>query len=625
MRTREILSLIFLICLSLDLDATTITVSTDIGFDPIDNTNFLQFAFEETTEDTVIVDKVNGMDWNTGPLRIERNNVTIIFEEGVVLKALPGVFDIFESLIQVTDKNNIAIIGYGATFMMNKQEYIDLGDSEFRHGINLGSASDILIEGLTILDTGGDGILVSRSFQPTSLKNYSENIDIVNCVFTNNYRQGVSIVSVVNANLINCEFSETKGALPEDGIDIEPDVPEDRIENVLISGCRIFNNFGNAIQLAFQNMDDASRDISVIVENTYMANNHDVSNVFAFAEIAATDNGANGVDGFVEFNNCFIESSDWTAVYARKSVESYDLNFTNCVFKDISNDPIAFNNPIFLEVNNYDNPVPRFGGLNFTDCVIFYDENIPFFNQIGNPSTSDGLGNVTGNFFVINPNVDAGFDVGPNPENVVINYEFFDTFPITEVSLSSNQLDYLEEEKFIQYECNRTSNLTIPLAVTYTYGGVASYGNDYNRESGFVIIPANSMSIADTINIIQDALIEPIESLNLLLDDSECIKIGDNSRLNFTITEVITSVANTKGLIGIKVYPNPSTETIFIETLLIDFDLSLIDAGGYEHKTAKNLSYNGSLDVNDLSNGIYFLDIKDNINGDVLTLKMVKQ
>ncbi len=296
-----------------DMNATSFTVSTDIGFDLVDNTNILQFAFTETTEDTIIVDNV-GSDWNIGPISIGRNNITIIFEEGVVLRALPDEFDIFESLVEIRDKNNITIIGYGASFIMNKQEYIDLADSEFRHGINLGSATDILIEGLTILDTGGDGILISRSFLPTSPKNYCENINIKNCVFTNNYRQGLSIVSVVGANIINCEFSETKGTLPEDGIDIEPDVPEDRIENILISGCRIFNNFGNAIQLAFQNMDDDSRDISVTVEDTYMSNNHDESNVFAFAEIAASDNDGNGVDGFVNFTNCFIESSQWTAV-----------------------------------------------------------------------------------------------------------------------------------------------------------------------------------------------------------------------------------------------------------------------------------------------------------------------
>ena len=82
------------------------------------------------------------------------------------------------------------------------------------------------IEGLTILDTGGDGILVTRSFQPNSLKNYCENILIKNCRFSNNYRQGLSITSAKDLTILNCEFSETNGTLPEDGIDLEPDNPE---------------------------------------------------------------------------------------------------------------------------------------------------------------------------------------------------------------------------------------------------------------------------------------------------------------------------------------------------------------------------------------------------------------
>ncbi len=63
-------------------------------------------------------------------------------------------------------------------------------------------------------------------------------------MMSNNYRQGFSITSVKDATILNFEFSETSGTLPEDGIDIEPDIPEERIENVLIKGCRIFNNFG---------------------------------------------------------------------------------------------------------------------------------------------------------------------------------------------------------------------------------------------------------------------------------------------------------------------------------------------------------------------------------------------
>ena len=46
---------------------------------------------------------------------------------------------------------------------------------------------------------------------------------------------------------------------------------------------------------------------------------------------------------------------------------------------------------------------------------------------------------------------------------------------------------------------------------------------------------------------------------------------------------------------------------------------------GKLYETAKEFSHYADLNINDLSNGIYFLDIKDNINGNIFTVKMIKQ
>ncbi len=618
-----VLSILFIGMHFTILHASKIIVSTEIGFDPIESTSFLQYAFQETTEDTIVIDHV-GMDWNTGPLRIERDDITIIFEEGVVLRALAGEFDIFESLINVNDKSNIKIIGYDATFIMNKQEYIDLADSEFRHGISLNSGTNIIIEGLTILDTGGDGILVTRSFQPNSLKNYCENIIIKNCRFSNNYRQGLSITSAKDLTILNCEFSETNGTLPEDGIDIEPDIPEERLENILIKDCRIFNNFGNAIQLALFMMQDNSMDVSITIENTYMANNHHPSNTFDFAEIAATDNGTNGVDGFVHFKNCYIKSSQWSAVYASKTVESFDLNFTNCVFKDVSNNKIDLNNPIFLEVTDYDNQVPRFGGLNFTDCAIIYDEDIPFFNLFENLPTSDGLGNITGNFFIVNLN-DAGYFSGVNPENVNITYEYFPTIPLTEISLTTNQLNYLEEDKYIDFEITRNTNIEIPVAVEFEYTGSAEYGLDYDRSNGFTIIPSNSSFVMDAIEIIQDLTEEPSERLEMSAVENDCVQVGPTSVLEFVIDDMLTSTVeeNIYENNEVKIFPNPTQEIVQIETKSTNCDITIYDNNGQAIRSFKNQFSKTTIDCSHFNPGIYFLKIDNKVNNTFTTHKII--
>ena len=597
------------------LFSSSIIVGADIGFDALNSTSFLQYAFQETTEDTIIIDYIAGAVWNTGPLTIERSNVTIIFEKNVVLQALPGAFGIFESLIQISDQSNIDMIGYGATLMMNREEYVLLNDSEFRHGLSLGSVTNMRIEGLTIIETGGDGILLTRSFRPNSPKNYCENITILNCKLSNNYRQGLSVTSVSGARILNSEFSETSGTLPEDGIDFEPDIPEERIENVLVKDCRIFNNNGNAIQFAMFMMNDNSRDISITIENTYMANNHDPSNTFDFAEIAATDNGNNGVDGFVTFKNCFIESSEWTAVYVSKTVLSYFMNFENCVFKDVSNNLQSLNNPIFLEVTDYSNPVPRFGGLNFKDCVIEYDQEIPFFNLVENIPTSPGLGDVTGNFFIVSPS-DNGLNLGSDPMDVNIEYQHFTEFPEASVNLKEMQVDYLEQEQNIIFEVERELNSDMPLAVLYNYSGKAIYGLDYERAPGVLVIPPNTASTMDTIEIVLDTIIENSELLTLVIEDDSCYTIGNDSMIHFSINDGVVSLLPEYELGEqiINVFYRPDNAAVAINVLDTNFNVRILQEDQSVFKAYDELSFPLSLDINDLPEGLFFIEIANNAN-----------
>ncbi|MBK9512234.1 MAG: hypothetical protein IPO05_01085 [Flavobacteriales bacterium] len=50
----------------------------------------------------------------------------------MVLRARPGAFNnIYATLFQLRTSTNITIIGYGATFQMNRSEYALLNDSEF--------------------------------------------------------------------------------------------------------------------------------------------------------------------------------------------------------------------------------------------------------------------------------------------------------------------------------------------------------------------------------------------------------------------------------------------------------------------------------------------------------------
>ena len=57
------------------------------------------------------------------------------------------------------------------------------------------------------------------------------------CVFDRNYRQGFSVISVINLLVERCVFSNTNGTDPQAGVDLEPDFPSHRLTNVTFRDC----------------------------------------------------------------------------------------------------------------------------------------------------------------------------------------------------------------------------------------------------------------------------------------------------------------------------------------------------------------------------------------------------
>jgi len=538
--------------------ATTVVVSEDYGFNTTNATSFIQGALNSNA-DTVIIDQVNVV-WLVDPLRIDRNDLTLILEPGVVLRARANSYGPNDVLLRIDDRERITIWGYGATLQMPKDEYIALNDSEYRHTIHLGSTKDIRIEGLLLEDSGGDGLYVGISFQPGSIRNYCEITIVRNCHMRNNYRQGISIISVKNCLIEYCDISETKGTLPEDGIDIEPFEPDQFLENLLIRHCRIYNNYGKAIQVALWEMNDNSPDISIRIEDTYMANNHDPSNIYAYAEIALTDNQKNGIDGSVEFENCYIASSEWSAVYVSKTVESYEASFRNCVFKGVSKNPIDFNAPIFFEVTNYQETVPRFGGVDFQNCTIIYDNDQPFFDLYENLDTSPGLGNVFGSFTVVHPG-STGYQMGQNPSNVTVQVEYLTELPEHTASLAFQSLNVQEGESGF-LEITRDVVLDYPMAYELSLAGEAVRGMDYALQVGFIRIDPGQSSGVLEFPIVEDQAWEGPEWITSALVDSDCYNIeGQTADILIGTLSSVSSIASPI----VKVIPNPTQDFFTLE------------------------------------------------------------
>ena len=205
------LFLLTLVMFSTLLIGQGVKVST-YGFNNDDNKRAFYKAIR--TNDTIIIDR-QATEWLVSPLTLRNlNDKTIIFEKDVVFKAKPGAYaSTSDCLLKFVGCENISIVGNGASLIMNKEEYIN---GEWRMGLSFMGCRNVTVSDLTISGSGGDGIYID-GYKDTL---YSENMVFDSIISTNNKRQSMSIISAKDVWVKHSVFTETKGTLPEAGLDI---------------------------------------------------------------------------------------------------------------------------------------------------------------------------------------------------------------------------------------------------------------------------------------------------------------------------------------------------------------------------------------------------------------------
>jgi len=190
--------------------------------------------------------------YNVDPIFIP-SNADVVFNSGVVVQANLG-FTTSQRLLNITNSNNVSIDGYGAIFKMRKSEYTS---GEWRHCLGITNSMNVEIYGIECSDSGGDGVYIEGT---------SENIIIQDAVFDNNRRQGMSIISAKDLWVTNCQFTHTNGTPPEAGIDIEPNLPTDRLVNIHLDGNLTDSNNGAGIMVSIYALTSASADVSITID-----------------------------------------------------------------------------------------------------------------------------------------------------------------------------------------------------------------------------------------------------------------------------------------------------------------------------------------------------------------------
>lgn len=373
------------------------------GFNPADSTATLQAAIDSGAEKLIIENME--VPWITEGLRLASDQ-EIVFESGVVVLAKRGAFKRgTDSLFSAEGKHNITLTGEKATLRMWKEDYADAAKyskAEWRNVIMLRSCSQVKITGLTLADSGGDGIYLGASKPGVPCSD----VTIQNVVCDNNYRQGISVISARNLLIENCVLKNTSGTAPESGIDFEPNAANEELTNCEMRNCVSENNKGRGFLFALPHLHSDSAPLSIRLENCRSSGD---SRAVELATANRSDTA--GVKGKIEFVDCEFENSVSAAILIRdKTVTAAQVRFERCTIVDPAKEspettPIQFGSNAL--------GADTFGGIHFEKCSINDSvDRLPM--SYSDLSGGVGLADITGTLLTHRDGHDTTYELTPN-------------------------------------------------------------------------------------------------------------------------------------------------------------------------------------------------------------------
>lgn len=166
-----------------------------------------------------------------------KSNMTLKMAAGATLKAIPNNLETY-AVLYLAGASNVTLDG--GTLEGDRREHLGK-TGEWGMGLHIaGGAAHITISGVTAKNMWGDGFYVQGA------------TDVTFCSVTadHNRRQGLSIIEVDGLVVTNSMFKNTKGTRPSAGIDLEPNTPAQKINNVRIESSKFIDNAGAGILIA---------------------------------------------------------------------------------------------------------------------------------------------------------------------------------------------------------------------------------------------------------------------------------------------------------------------------------------------------------------------------------------
>ncbi|MDT3766200.1 right-handed parallel beta-helix repeat-containing protein [Priestia filamentosa] len=234
-----------------------------ISNDKIDDTSSIQKAINYIADrggGTVSFPKGIYLIDSVKSLRM-KDNIVLKFEKGTILRALPNDKGSYE-IVRIHGVKNVSLIG-NVVIEGDRDDHTG-EEGEWGFGVSIRGSEKINIENVTIKNCWGDGIYIGS----TDEKEFNKDITIKNPVLENNRRQGISVISAINLKILHPIITGTNGTAPESGIDLEPNEPTERLENVKIINPYTENNKGYGILINLKYLKGSKHSVNITVDNT---------------------------------------------------------------------------------------------------------------------------------------------------------------------------------------------------------------------------------------------------------------------------------------------------------------------------------------------------------------------
>ena len=186
------------------------------------------------------------------------SNSSLILSPNTNLNVIPNKLGSYR-VFKIKNVENVKISGG----KISGDKYTHLGNTgEWGMGVEIRDSQNISISNMSIDKMWGDAIYVG-----TAGKNSTYNIKLNNIKMNDNRRQGLTIISVDTLNARNLKATNTNGAKPSGGIDIEPNNGTGTVKNITLENIVTSNNAGPGIQIGLSRYNNSKTPVSIKINN----------------------------------------------------------------------------------------------------------------------------------------------------------------------------------------------------------------------------------------------------------------------------------------------------------------------------------------------------------------------